>query len=92
MGTKKSPVVLILSSISLFAAAVGYGFVGISFSFELMFVIVLLGVISGFGAMKLCRCFFAKVMTGIPTALNSIVFLYLCSPFIFATIEVFENA
>ncbi|TMP30629.1 hypothetical protein CWB98_23180 [Pseudoalteromonas rubra] len=82
MKLKSKYKILALATLSVFAALIAYGFLSLSLSFELTLTLVFVGLASGFTAMKLCGNKIGKWLLGVPTALNSIVFLYFCSPLV----------
>lgn len=92
MKSKRKFKILALAALSVFAALIGYDFLSLSMSFELTFAIVFVGLASGFTSMKLCGNKIGKWLLGIPTALNSIVFLYFCSPLVLDILETVKNA
>ena len=92
MQENYSKFVFILTMLSIAAVLLGYDFLDLSMEFEVIFLVVFIGVVSGFIAMRLCNSLLAKCLVGVPTALNSIVLLYFCSPAVFYLIESVENA
>ena len=92
MQKYKTLKIIVLTIISIVAVVLGYNFLGVTLSFNITFAAVFVGVLSGFLAMKACSNLTAKCLVGVPTALNSIVFMYFCSPLVFYLIEIVENA
>ena len=92
MKSFKTYKIIGLAIISVIAVVLGYDLAGLMLGYSMSFFIVLIGAFSGYWAMKVSSNLVAKCLIGVPTALNSIVLLYLCSPLVIFLVEVAENA